>query len=133
MSRHSWRGIFIIIIILSIPCYLLGFWFLATSTPNTTPATATANPDTIVATNTSLPATETPIENSPTAYVLITPIFGFTQTFPTSVPIITIAPSATIAPSSTKIPTTIPVVNTAIPTETEQILLPPSDTPSAGG
>lgn len=126
MSRHSWRGIFIIIIFLSIPCYLVGFWFLASS-PQNTQATAFPSATAIIATDIPVSTSQPTLENTPTTFAIVTleqPI----PVFPTAIPIITATSISTIAPTNTSIPTT--VSNTAVPTATQPILLPPTDTPS---
>lgn len=130
MSRHSWRGIFIIIVIVSIPCYLLGFWFLASS-PDDVEPTLKPSPDLTFLTELAVP-TETQVEPSPTTFIIVTLDAGggITRIAPTTIPILTTAPTNTLIPTAIQ-PTAIPP--TTSPTATQPILLPPTDTPSAGG
>ncbi|MGJ3237409.1 MAG: hypothetical protein ACFE0Q_01760 [Anaerolineae bacterium] len=149
MTRNTWRNIFIGIILLTIPCYLFGIGVYLyqgnspaeTATP-LTPATRTpinltelalTNPALIV---TDIVPTVTPF---PTLSGLdLTPIVpttggGFTPILPTSgggsVPTNT-------QPAPTQVPTNTPVVNTPVPantvtpTATDEILMPPTDTPA---
>lgn len=152
MSRNTWRNIFVGIILLSIPCYLLGIgvWFFrgggtqptptATVEASRTPIDPNALLTELALTNPALIATDvvlspTPLgggDNTtpivPTANVGFTPVIFFT---PTNFPTRFVTSTPTLPPPATNTPVnTNPPPNTPIPTNTPQVLLPPTDTPS---
>jgi hypothetical protein len=132
MSRHSLRAVLILIIIATIPCYIIGFGILVFTPENNVEQTATPIETATIVTDTETPTTEATLGNSPTTFVIVTlnPIAGITQIVPTSILFSTSTAISTNIPVNTAIPTTAPVVNTAIPSATQPILLPPTDTPS---
>lgn len=129
MSRHGLRGTLIIIILLTIPCYIIGFGILIFTSQNNVP---TPSPNPIIVTDTEIVMTEIPLESSPTTFTIVTiePISGITLIAPTAIPFSTATPRPTAIPSNTPVPTATFII---IPTSTEQIILPASDTPDTGG
>jgi hypothetical protein len=144
MSRQMIRNILIGIIVLTIPCYICGIVILAMpserDTPITQPTRTPIDPFQEV-TNTPinpfLTPSRTPIDpfaQTPTALSFATATIGFEpivtiQPFFTFTPIATNTPFATVTPlpSATSFPTNTP---TFIPTATQEILLPATDTPN---
>lgn len=141
MSRNTWRSVFIGIIILTIPCYLFGIFVYQSnnaglfSSPTETliPSRTPINVTELALTDPSLIVTAIP----PTAIPSATPLdFNITPLIPTGItPIVTptMPPTRFLSPTPTIFvpPTNTPFVpNTATPTETQQILLPPTDTPN---
>lgn len=126
MSRHSLRGILILIIVVTIPCYIIGFGILIFVSENDVPTEAPSEiPNPILMTDTETPLIEATLESNPTTFVVVTlqPVVGITQLVPTTIFFNTATPIPTNIPINTTVPT-------AIPSATEQILLPPTDTPS---
>lgn len=139
MSRNTWRNIFIGIIFLTIPCYLFGIFVYYnngggvqnTATPSSIPSRTPINVTELALTDPSLIVTP----------IVLTDIPIPTQTQSIIVPIVpTLINVFTTVPLSTATPipnTPVPIVvntaipsNTAIPTATQQILMPPTNTPS---
>lgn len=146
MSRNTWRNIFIGIILLTIPCYLFGIFVYyvngggvaATATPSAIPSRTPINVTELALTDPSLIVTAIILTDIPIptqTEILIIPIVPTLSGGFTAIPFVTTTTVPTRFVSST--PTTpAPVVNTAIPantaipTATQVILLPASDTPS---
>lgn len=143
MTRQTWRTLFITIIGLTIPCYMIGIgtYFIrgsgtaatatpairATNTPIDTDALLTQRADenpTFIATE--IDATD---DTDPTPTRLTGG--GITPIIPTSILPATSTPTQFVLPTNTPIPTQAPT-NTLVPspTETQPVLIPPTDTPS---
>lgn len=143
MTSNTWRNIFIGIILLSIPCYLLGIgvWFFTgggvqptptfTQRPSRTPIDPYQLETEFALTNPAAVLTVTTISSpTPIPGLGLTPIVPTSFTFPTSTPFV-VSTATPQPPTNTPFPTNTPVPqNTPIPTPTPDILLPPTDTPS---
>lgn len=143
--RIFWRTVFIWIIGLTIPCYILAFFALALNAPDASPIVRTTVP-TITWTPVDPYAilTQTALSNPAATQITVvptnTPFNNFNTTVPdfatvdfstaTTVPtrFITLTPSSTPQATFT-IPPTI-AQPTAIPTDAPPILVPASDTPN---
>lgn len=149
MSQQTWRNIFIGIIVLTIPCYLLGIgtYYLrgggdaaATSTPAARPTITPFDPNLLVSQTVSVLQTQgteifgtqptaLDIEETPVSIVTNTPVFAFN----TSTPIQVLPPTATatVFTVPTNTPTVfVPPTSTATASPTQPILVPPTDTPA---
>jgi len=143
MTSNTWRNIFVGIILLSIPCYLLGIgiWFFsgggveapatATRRPSGTPIDTDALETEFALTNPADAPTQLPFASATSSGLGLTPIIPTTFSNPTSTSffVATATPfqQATITPFPTNTP--LPS-NTSIPTNAPPVLPPPSDTPS---
>lgn len=143
--RIFWRTVFIWIIGLTVPCYILAFFALALTAPDSSPISRTTTPTITVtsidpyailteraltnpaATQITVIPSNTPFDNFSTAIPdFATLDFSTATTVPTR--FITLTPSVTPQATNT-IPPTI-AQPTAIPTDAPPILIPPTDTPN---
>ncbi|MEM9950740.1 MAG: hypothetical protein AAF846_04015 [Chloroflexota bacterium] len=141
MSRNTWRGIFIGIIILTIPCYLFGIFVYQSNsgglfsppTQTLTPSWTPINLTQLAIENPSLVVTNpppTPIPSATSLDLNITPILptGITPIFSPTVPptrFVSATPTLFVPPTNTQF-----VPPSSTPTATQPILLPPTDTPN---
>ncbi len=133
-QRSRLRTLFIVIILLTLPCYCFGMILLFSAQGNSirTPTATGSVTDTptVLVTETSMPLTET-LSASTTATVTPTWTASVTYTqFSTYTP--TITPTFTNTATNPPTSTDTPVPDTATPTETEIMSFQAISTPVAG-
>lgn len=155
-NRSTVRGVLIFVIVATIPLYIcgIGLWLLSRdSTGGSTAPLATAtSPASSGATRTPIDTdmllTQFALTTSPTPQASPTQTIPVFQTFepivltntsapiflsPTGIPTRFVTSTPTNTPTITSVPPTSPPTNTpppSLPTATEPILAPPTDTPS---
>jgi hypothetical protein len=141
MSRNTIRSVLVFIIVLTIPCYLLGIgiWLFSPGGNSTqvinTPGSDSGGRPTITprdpfANVTSRP-TLTDVSDAPGIFPTNTP--GFQPVAPSPQAFATFTPiwTATPIPTNTTPPTNTPLpTSTPLPTATQPIILPPTNTPN---
>lgn len=155
-NRTTIRGILILVIVATIPLYLcgIGLWFVSRDGQTETPsplATATQGSSsgaTRTPIDTNVLLTEFALTTSPTPQASPTQTLPVFQTFepivitntsapiflsPTTIPTRFVTSTPTQPPTITPVPPTVAASITplpALPTATEPILVPPTDTPA---